>query len=77
MLNELQASDVSLRPDPEIISKSVATTLSVLEAAAKHDTVTRFVLTSSASAALFPQPGQPGIIIDSSKLLIASHVIGI
>ncbi|KAE8319169.1 hypothetical protein BDV41DRAFT_521331 [Aspergillus transmontanensis] len=60
------ASDVSLTPDPEIISKSVATTLSVLEAAAKHDTVTQFVLTSSASAASFPQPDQPGIIIDSN-----------
>ncbi|KAE8159631.1 hypothetical protein BDV40DRAFT_233811 [Aspergillus tamarii] len=60
------ASDVSLKPDPEIISKSVATTLTVLKAAAKHDTVSQFVLTSSASAASLPQPGQPGINIDST-----------
>ncbi|OGM43401.1 cinnamoyl-CoA reductase [Aspergillus bombycis] len=60
------ASDVSLRPDPEIISKSVASTLSVLEVAARHNSVTQVILTSSLSAALLPQPGQPGINIDSS-----------
>ena len=70
MLNEHQASDVSMSPDPEIITKSVASTLSVLEVAARHDSVTQVVLTSSAFAASFLQPGQPGVNIDSSKLWI-------
>ncbi|KNG79871.1 cinnamoyl-CoA reductase, partial [Aspergillus nomiae NRRL 13137] len=60
------ASDVSMSPDPEIITKSVASTLSVLEVAARHDSVTQVVLTSSAFAASFLQPGQPGVNIDSS-----------
>lgn len=49
------ASDVSLSPEPErVIPSVVAATKAILQAAAKHPSIKRFVLTSSSTAAVFP-----------------------
>ncbi|KFY33710.1 hypothetical protein V494_07393 [Pseudogymnoascus sp. VKM F-4513 (FW-928)] len=57
------ASDMTFRPDPhEVIPPTVAGTLALLEAAVKHDTIKRFVLSSSCAAAASPEPGVSRII---------------
>jgi nucleoside-diphosphate-sugar epimerase len=55
-----------MSPDPNaVIPKVVAGVLNVLEAASKHASVKRFVLTSSSSAALIPSPNEK-IVVDES-----------
>ena len=57
------ASDMTFRPDPhEVIPPTVAGTLALLEAAAKHDSIKRFVLSSSCAAAASPEPGVNRVI---------------
>ncbi|KFY64605.1 hypothetical protein V496_03142 [Pseudogymnoascus sp. VKM F-4515 (FW-2607)] len=57
------ASDMTFRPDPrEVIPPTVAGTLALLEAAAKHDSIKRFVLSSSCAAAASPEPGISRVI---------------
>ncbi|KAF3935146.1 Dihydroflavonol-4-reductase [Dactylellina cionopaga] len=53
------ATDTSFSPDPnQVVSKTEAGVLSILRSAAKTPSVKRFVLTSSSSAVLLPQPGK-------------------
>ncbi|KFY48598.1 hypothetical protein V495_01194 [Pseudogymnoascus sp. VKM F-4514 (FW-929)] len=57
------ASDMTFCPDPhEVISPTVAGTLALLEAAAKLDSIRRFVLSSSCAAAASPEPGVSRVI---------------
>ncbi|KAL1894017.1 hypothetical protein Sste5346_006159 [Sporothrix stenoceras] len=61
------AADVSFSSDPHaVIPQAVETTLNVLRAAQKQESVSRFVLTSSSSAALVPKPNQRGIVVDQT-----------
>lgn len=63
----IQASDVSFSSDPQaVIPKVVKGVLNALEAASKHSSVKRFVLTSSSSAALLP-PLNEQVIVDESR----------
>lgn len=61
-----QASDVSFEASTAVISHVVSATKAVLDAAATAS-VTRVVLTSSSSAALFSQPGVEGIVVTESE----------
>ncbi|RFU35043.1 hypothetical protein B7463_g1306, partial [Scytalidium lignicola] len=58
------ASDLSLNTDPnKVIPQVTAATLNVLESARRQDSVKRFVLTSSSTAAIIPQPNQKGVVV--------------
>ena len=55
-----------MNSDPKVVIPNVvAGTLNPLEAASKHESVKRFVLTSSSAAALIPRPNEE-IIVDES-----------
>lgn len=57
---------MSFNPDPEaVIPGVVKGVLNALEAASKHTSVKRFVLTSSSSAALLP-PLNEEVVVDES-----------
>lgn len=57
------ASDMTFGSDPhEVILPTVAGSLALLKAAAKHDSIKRFVLSSSCAAAASPEPGVDRVI---------------
>ncbi|EHK47846.1 hypothetical protein TRIATDRAFT_217087 [Trichoderma atroviride IMI 206040] len=61
------ASDTSLNPDPnEVIPNVTKGVRNILEAASKQPSIKRFVLTSSSSAAYFPNPSQKVIITEET-----------
>lgn len=64
---EIQASDTSFGPDPNIINHVVATTEAVLEAAARVPSIKRVVLTSSSVSAVVPYPGEGRIELTQGK----------
>ncbi|KAJ5463745.1 NAD-dependent epimerase/dehydratase [Penicillium sp. IBT 31633x] len=58
------ASDVTFSADPEqVIPWVVRAIHNVLEAASRHCDIQRVVLTSSAIAAVFPEPNKEGIVV--------------
>jgi nucleoside-diphosphate-sugar epimerase len=58
-----QASDTTLRPDPnEVVPRVVAGIENILRAASKQFTIKRFVLTSSSTAVLIPKPNEKRIV---------------
>lgn len=66
----IQASDLSLDPDPNVvIPKVIRGTINILEAAAKQPSVKRVVLTSSSAAVLVPEPNVKGIILEESEYI--------
>ncbi|KAL7919881.1 hypothetical protein ACQKWADRAFT_299910 [Trichoderma austrokoningii] len=61
------ASDVSFGLDPHVVIPiAVQGTLNALEAAAKHPSVKRFVITSSSAALLNVEPNRKGVKIDEN-----------
>ncbi|KFY93084.1 hypothetical protein V500_03917 [Pseudogymnoascus sp. VKM F-4518 (FW-2643)] len=57
------ASDMTFRSDShEVIPPTVAGTLALLDAAAKHDSIKRSILSSSCAAAASPEPGVSRVI---------------
>ncbi|OBT65023.1 hypothetical protein VE03_05213 [Pseudogymnoascus sp. 23342-1-I1] len=57
------ASNMTFRPDPhEVIPPTVASTLALLEAASKHESIKRFVLSSSCATVASPEPGVDRVI---------------
>lgn len=73
----LQASDVSLSPDPDtVIPNVVAGTLLVLKSAAKTPSVKSVVLTSSSAAVLIPQPNTKVEVDESKRDGLSSHSQG-
>ncbi|KAJ5682091.1 NAD dependent epimerase/dehydratase [Penicillium maclennaniae] len=59
------ASDVSFNDDPNsVIPWVVRAVENVLEAASRHSSIKRFVLTSSSSAVLIPVPNKEGVQVD-------------
>lgn len=64
---EIQASDTSFSPDPNIINYVVAATEAVLEAAAQVPSIKRVVLTSSSVAAVARYPGEGKIELTQGK----------
>ncbi|KAJ5519845.1 aldehyde reductase [Penicillium fimorum] len=61
------ASDLSFSSDPNTVIPWVKqATVTLLEAAASHESVKRFVLTSSSAAAIIPIPNQEGIRVDEN-----------
>ncbi|PYH42259.1 aldehyde reductase II, partial [Aspergillus saccharolyticus JOP 1030-1] len=61
------ASDMSFNPDPKAVIPWVRqATINLLEVAASQPSVTRFVLTSSSTAALLPSPGETGTRVDQN-----------
>lgn len=57
------ATEMTFSPDPHaVVPGTIAMVLSAMRSAAKHDSVKRFVLTSSSFAALLPQPNTPGTV---------------
>lgn len=66
--SQKQASDVSMNPNPHtVIPLAVGNVLNLLETAANHPSIRRFVLTSSTTAAFTLQPGKKGIVVDNGK----------
>ncbi|KAI8221507.1 Aldehyde reductase 2 [Colletotrichum sp. SAR 10_86] len=66
-LNKTQASDLSLSNDPQkVIPFVVKATETALSAAAKHDSIKRVVLTSSAFAASTPEANETGVVVDEN-----------
>ncbi|KAI8299825.1 Aldehyde reductase 2 [Colletotrichum sp. SAR11_240] len=63
----LVASDLSLSNDPQkVIPFVVKATENALSAAAKHDSIKRVVLTSSAFAASTPEANETGVVVDEN-----------
>ncbi|KAF0324080.1 aldehyde reductase ii [Colletotrichum asianum] len=63
----LVASDLSLSNDPQkVIPFVVKATEKALSAAAKHDSIKRVVLTSSAFAASTPEANETGVVVDEN-----------
>ncbi|KAL6791914.1 hypothetical protein J3E68DRAFT_409681 [Trichoderma sp. SZMC 28012] len=61
------ATDVSLASDPHRIIPAVRNgTINALKAASSQESVKRFVLTSSSTAAIVPQANKKGVIIDEN-----------
>ncbi|KAJ6104764.1 NAD dependent epimerase/dehydratase [Penicillium sp. IBT 18751x] len=61
------ASDVSFNDDPNLVIPWVVRAVeNVLEAASRHSSIKRFVLTSSSSAVLIPAPNKEGVRVDES-----------
>jgi nucleoside-diphosphate-sugar epimerase len=57
-----------MSPDPEkVISAAVKLTETALEAASKEPSIKRFVLTSSSSAAVIPDPSKGRIVIEKGR----------
>lgn len=57
-----------MSPDPEaVIPFVVAATMNALQAASKHASVKRFVLTSSSSAALLPPLNEKVIVTEGMR----------
>jgi nucleoside-diphosphate-sugar epimerase len=57
-----------MSPNPNfVIPKVIKGTLNALKAASKQESIKRFVLTSSSTAALIPKPNEQGVVIDQSK----------
>lgn len=67
LILEIQASDTSFGPDPNIINYVVAATEAVLEAAAQVPSIKRVVLTSSSVAAVARYPGEGSIELTQGK----------
>jgi nucleoside-diphosphate-sugar epimerase len=75
-----QASDTTLRPQPDIVIPSVvAGTVNILKTAARQNSIKRVVLTSSSTAVLIPTPNErrsvdqskvPGLLGEGYKPLI-------
>lgn len=62
-----QASDTTLRPEPDsVIPSVVAGTVNILKTAARHNSIKRVVLTSSSTAVLIPTPNERRSV-DQSK----------
>ncbi|KAJ5926150.1 hypothetical protein N7516_007923 [Penicillium verrucosum] len=58
------ASDVTFSSNPEeVVPWVLRATHNVLEAASRHRDIRRVVMTSSAVAALFPEPNKQGIVV--------------
>jgi nucleoside-diphosphate-sugar epimerase len=54
-----QASDTTLRPEPDtVIPSVVAGTVNILKTAARNNSIKRVVLTSSSTAVLIPTPNE-------------------
>ncbi|KAL6833435.1 hypothetical protein J3E69DRAFT_376543 [Trichoderma sp. SZMC 28015] len=61
------ATDVSLASDPHRIIPAVRNgTINALKAASSQESVKRFILTSSSTAAIVPQANKKGVIIDEN-----------
>ncbi|PYI23170.1 putative aldehyde reductase [Aspergillus violaceofuscus CBS 115571] len=68
------ASDMSFNSDPNAVIPWVKrVTIHLLEAAASQLSVTRFVLTSSSTAALLPTPGQKTIVDENTWNEVSVH----
>ncbi|KAM6488153.1 hypothetical protein HDV62DRAFT_396791 [Trichoderma sp. SZMC 28011] len=61
------ATDVSLASDPHRIIPAVRNgTINALKAASSQESVKRFVLTSSSTAAIVPQANKKGVVVDEN-----------
>jgi nucleoside-diphosphate-sugar epimerase len=64
LIHIAEASDVSFNSNPEEVVPWVTQAIhNVLETASKNCDIKRVVLTSSAVAALFPEPNKEGIVV--------------
>lgn len=76
----IQASDTTLKPEPDtVIPRVVAGTVNILKSAARYNSIKRVVVTSSSTAVLIPKPNErrsvdqskdPGLLGDGYKTLI-------
>ena len=65
LMRFLQASIMTMNPDPNaVIPTVIAGTVNALSAAAKTSSVKRFVLTSSSTALLLPEPNKPLVVTE-------------
>lgn len=66
-----------MNSDPHaVIPKAQKATVNILNAAARHNDIKRFVMTSSSSAAIVPKPNVKGITIDQSAFQCHLSSIG-
>ncbi|KAK4069893.1 uncharacterized protein Triagg1_6688 [Trichoderma aggressivum f. europaeum] len=61
------ATDLSLTSDPHKVIPAVrAGLINALKAASSQESVKRFVLTSSSTAAIIPEPNKKGVVVDEN-----------